>query len=509
MQSHPQLHNAHLNATSTRMILRFLTVVLAFASIDAFAPTPGFRSATLHLTPFPSAPPSIQLDAQDAGCKSETTSLHSTPLPSAPPSIKLDAQDAWVEQLDYTGFAKEVTALGKELQKNTGQADVDHLNKIVNWRNIAAAIGVLTMWMPPNPLTVIALSTWTYASWTMIAHHTCHGGYNRVDAGKFNSRGFALGVKKRIEDWCDWMMPEAWNVEHNRLHHYHLGEEIDPDLVERNLSFLREMNIPMPLKYGVALALSPIWKFYYYAPNTFKELQITKWKQEGRKLPTNFKPEEPVTLRMLFFPKTDSDEAIAEVINPSQFMLQVLAPFLLTRFILLPVPLLLFPGTLGPTLFSHAVANLVLAELLTNTHGFITIVTNHAGSDLYKFGDEVQPKSGSFYVRQVVSSANYNSGSDVVDFAHGFLNYQIEHHVWPDLSMLGYQLGAPKLKEICQKYGVPYVKESVFVRLAKTLNIMVGQSSMREFPIGMEPEKDKARKGVTWKSTNGAIDEEE
>ncbi len=208
---------------------------------------------------------------------------------------------------------------------------------------------------------------------------------------------------------------------------------------------------------------------------------------------------------MLFFPKTDSDKAIAEVINPTQFMMQVMAPFLLTRFILLPAPLLLFSGAL----FSHAVVNLVLAEMLTNIHGFITIVTNHAGSDLYKFRDEVQPKSGSFYVRQVVSSANYNGGSDLLDFSQGWLNYQIEHHVWPDLSMLQYQLGAPKLEEICHKYGVPYVKENVFVRLAKTLNIMVGQSSMREFPVEMEPEKDKARKGVAWKSTNGAIDDVE
>lgn len=212
---------------------------------------------------------------------------------------------------------------------------------------------------------------------------------------------------------------------------------------------------------------------------------------------------------MLFFPKDDKDRAIAEVINPTKFMLQVMAPFLLTRFILLPAPLLLFPGTLGPTLFSHAVMNLVLAEMLTNIHGFITIVTNHAGSDLYKFRDEVLPKSGSFYVRQVVSSANYNGGSDLLDFSHGWLNYQIEHHVWPDLSMKQYQLGAPKLEQICEKYGVPYVKENVFVRLAKTLNIMVGQSSMKEFPIEMEPEKDKARKGVTWKSTNGAINEPE
>ena len=58
------------------------------------------------------------------------------------------------------------------------------------------------MWLDPNPITIAALSTWTYASWTMVAHHTCHGGYNRVDAGKYNSRGFALGsVTRRIADW--------------------------------------------------------------------------------------------------------------------------------------------------------------------------------------------------------------------------------------------------------------------------------------------------------------------
>ena len=363
------------------------------------------------------------------------------------------------------------------------------------------------MWLDPNPITVAALSTWTYASWTMVAHHTCHGGYNRVDAGKYNSRGFALGtVTRRIADWCDWMQPEAWNVEHNRLHHYHLGEPLDPDLVERNLEFLREMKIPQPLKYTVAAFFMPIWKWFYYAPNTFKELQIAKWKSEGKPLPQDFQPEEAVTVRTMLMPKTKAEAAGQEVVNPADFFSKVLAPFFVSRFVLLPAPLLLVPGV-GPTLFGHAITNLVLAEFLTNIHGFITIVTNHAGDDLYKFDDEVKPKSGSFYVRQIVSSANYATGTDPVDFAHGWLNYQIEHHVWPDLSMLQYQRGAPKLKGLCEKHGVPYVQESVWTRLRKTVDIMVGKTNMREFPTHLEPATDKARNGVTWRSTNGAIDE--
>jgi len=154
------------------------------------------------------------------------------------------------------------------------------------------------------------------------------------------------------------------------------------------------------------------------------------------------------------------------------------------------------------------VVNLFFAELLTNIHAFLTIVTNHAGEDIYMFEGGVKPQSGAFYVRQITGSTNYQAGNDLIDFFHGWLNYQIEHHVWPDLSMLQYQRGAPKLKEICRAHGVPYVQEGIWKRLEKTVDIMVGNSNMRVFPVEFEPAKDKAIHGVTWKSTNGAIDDE-
>ena len=160
----------------------------------------------------------------------------------------------------------------------TGEADVEHLEKIVGWRNIAAVVGLGTVWMAPNPLTVAALSTWTYASWTMIGHHVCHGGYNRVDAGKFNSRGFALGLVNRCVDWLDWMQPEAWNIEHNRLHHYRLNEPSDPDLVQRNLDFLRDANVPLAAKYAAVSLFLPVWKWFYYAPNTYK---VSSWSRSN------------------------------------------------------------------------------------------------------------------------------------------------------------------------------------------------------------------------------------
>lgn len=336
--------------------------------------------------------------------------------------VPLDTTDSWVANLDYDGFGKEVAALGKELQSQGGPEDVEHLNKILRWRNIAGIVGLATVWTTPNPLTILALSTWTYASWTMVAHHTCHGGYNRVDAGKYNSRGFALGPARRLIDWLDWMKPEAWNVEHNRLHHYRLNEDYDPDLVQRNLSFLRDMKIPMIFKYATVAFFLPIWKWFYYASNTYKELCVQEWKQSGKELPEHFDETEAVTVMTLFGAQGREYDALRKVCSPSKFLLQVLGPVLGARII--GVPALVFAVTSNPMMAAYAAINLVAADLLTNIHGFITIVTNHAGSDLYTFKDAVKPRSPAFYVRQIVGSANYDLGDDLTDFSHGWLNYR-------------------------------------------------------------------------------------
>jgi len=325
----------------------------AVVGVSAYSPqTPRPRFATQPKKTSTSAQKAVAIPLADLGQQQQVQQQDNL----------LPREDQWISKLDYEGFGKEVTALGKALQKMGGEQDVAHLNKIVSWRNYAAIIGIATLWATPNPLTIVALSTWTYASWTMIAHHTCHGGYNRVDAGKFNSRGFALGsVKRRVMDWLDWMAPEAWNIEHNRLHHYRLNELSDPDLVQRNMGFLRDEKIPLPVKYGVVAFFLPVWKWFYYAPNTYKEMQVAKWKQEGKELPANFDPKDSATVVSLLAPGVEGD-ALRQVCDPKEFFSKVLGPFFTARLLLLPAPLLVIPGV-GPTLFAHAVVNLVAAEL--------------------------------------------------------------------------------------------------------------------------------------------------
>jgi len=137
-------------------------------------------------------------------------------------------------------------------------------------------------------------------------------------------------------------------------------------------------------------------------------------------------------------------------------------------------------------MYTNAVKTLFLAEVLTNIHSFIAIVTNHAGDDMYRFRHGCKPYSGSFFLRQVISSVDFQTGNNPCDFMHGFLNYQIEHHLWPNLSMRSYQKAQPLVRLLCQKHGVPYIQQNVWARVKKTVDIMVGNTSMREFPESYE-----------------------
>jgi hypothetical protein len=231
------------------------------------------------------------------------------------------------------------------------------------------------------------------------------------------------------------------------------------------------------------------WKWFYYAPNTYKELKLAALRKAGKPIPAGVKPEESMTVKNILAGQ-----------NPfyslSEFLVTVLGPYFVIRFLLLPLPMYVighylhnyyaFKALDGVTMYQNALINLVLAEIMTNMHGFLIVVTNHAGSDMYRFHQPCRPFSGSFYLRQVIASVNFDAGDDYTDFLHGWLNYQIEHHLWPNLSMLSYQRSQPTVKAICAKYGVPYIQENVFIRLYKTVQIMVGRADMRSFPVQYE-----------------------
>ncbi|MDX2010030.1 MAG: fatty acid desaturase [Myxococcaceae bacterium] len=367
--------------------------------------------------------------------------------------------------VDLEGFERELRALRSEAVSALGPDDVAHLKKLERWGLWCTAAGYATAWVFPNPLSMALLSLGSTSRWTIVAHHVLHKGLDRIEAApaRLTSKGFAKGWR-RLLDWPEWMEPEAWCHEHNVLHHAYTNEVADPDLVEHNLEALRTSKLPGAVKRALLALSAATWKLTYYAPNTLQVLQRRRRRSSGDGRSQRDDGRGPETMLEAFDARTADGREVWGA----------LLPYVALRF--LGLPALFLP--LGPLASLSVALNSLGAEVLSNLHCFVIIVPNHAGDDLERF-DGPPASRAEWFVRQVRGSVNFRTGGDLNDFLHGFLNYQIEHHLFPDLPPRAYQQLQPKVKALCERYGVPYRQESVWKRLEQLVRIATGEASMQ------------------------------
>lgn len=387
-----------------------------------------------------------------------------------PPALPSEFSPA---EVDLEGFSRELEALHRAALAKLGDKDYRHLRKMERWGRLCTLLGYGTAWILPNPISAYLISQGNVARWALMTHHITHRGYDRLKdiPKRYHGKHFAKGWR-RFWDWPDWILPSAWNFEHNTLHHYHTGESEDPDCPEQNVELLRNIKIPIWLKYLILFYFMCNWKLIYYAPNTlWTEYKLRARKKQGSKTGHSLKgimAQEP--MHQLYHG--------AKILLPTsaagrEYWLRCLLPYFSYRFLCLP---LLF-APLGLWACGNVLLNSMLAEVFANIHSFLIIAPNHTGSDLYRFEGPIRNKQ-EFYLRQIVGSVNYHCGNEITDFLQGWLNYQIEHHLWPDLPMHTYRELQPQVEALCHKYGIPYRKESVWKRVGKMLAVLSGRDSM-------------------------------
>ncbi len=383
-----------------------------------------------------------------------------------------------IQKIDINGFAEEIKRLGKDAKATVGKKEVRHVIAMDWLFRIMYVIGLATSWIAINPVSIFLLGMVKSCRWTMMGHFILHRAYDRIEGipKMYTSKVFAKGWRRFI-DWFDWMVPGAWEFEHNFLHHYYTGEVGDPDFPQKNVSTIRESKMPKFLKYIYAFILMSTWRYVYYAPNTLFYHELKK------------KSNEAVDEAMRYEEEYKKSFPGSRIYSPfskfgAKYWVKCLLPYGLFNFVI--IPLLFFP--LGTHAMWMVFWNMILAELFTNIHTFLIVVTNHAGDDVPYFDDRVETKA-EFYFRQVVGSVNYSCGNEVVDIMHGYNNYQIEHHLWPDLPMNKYRELQPKVEKLCAKYGIPYKKDSVWVRSKKLLDVMLGRTEMKPLNTKLSPGK--------------------
>ncbi|HWC07718.1 MAG TPA: fatty acid desaturase, partial [Solirubrobacterales bacterium] len=116
-----------------------------------------------------------------------------------------------------------------------------------------------------------------------------------------------------------------------------------------------------------------------------------------------------------------------------------------------------FPALSGRKGFKATFAANFTANMVRNIWSNAIIFCGHFPDQTYTFSEaEVEDESqGGWYVRQLLGAANIE-GSPLFHVASGNLGYQVEHHLFPDLPSTRYAELAPQVKEICERYGLPY-----------------------------------------------------
>jgi linoleoyl-CoA desaturase len=111
----------------------------------------------------------------------------------------------------------------------------------------------------------------------------------------------------------------------------------------------------------------------------------------------------------------------------------------------------------GATTYRATLWANVTANVVRNLWSHAIIFCGHFPDQTYTFSqNDVEDETrGAWYVRQLVGAANIE-GSPLFHVASGNLGYQVEHHLFPDMPSTRYAEIAPRVKEICERYGLPY-----------------------------------------------------
>ncbi len=331
----------------------------------------------------------------------------------------------------YDRIEAEFEAIKQRYRAKLGAEDVAYIKGLRLKSRLAELIGRGLLWISPEPIT-FSLGVgflWLHRNLESIeiGHNVLHGQYDYFpEIPQFHSHNFK---------WKAPVDEEAWRREHNGLHHVHTNVyEMDPDL---NHGILR-MNDRTPWnpmhRWQMPLYLLVGYPSMLYNFNDqnmgFKDAYRERAFPQGNEgyAPV---PHPGVTVEAL---KRRNWLSIGRVVFKEYLLFPLLA--LVTGFGFFKV----FLGNL-------------MADVINNYWISLTIQATHLTEPLQS--EEALAHKGHWYLSQLDSSVNFK-GSRRMSILWGHLNYQVEHHLFPDVPSRHYPDMAREVKAVCQQYGLPY-----------------------------------------------------
>ncbi|GAA4112639.1 acyl-CoA desaturase [Nocardioides fonticola] len=316
------------------------------------------------------------------------------------------------EQIE--AFGAELDAIRQRILADLGEEDAAYIRKVVKAQRGFEVAGRALFYLPPAwPLAVAALSVSKILDNMEIGHNVMHGQYDWMGDPGLNSRMY---------EWDNVCPSEQWKTSHNYIHH----------------TFTNILGKDRDLGYGI-LRMDEGQKWHpYYLGNPVYAFLLMVFFEWGVAM-HDLEVENIVSGKR----RIEENKAMHAGIM-RKVKRQALKDYLL------------FPALTGP-LFPMTLAGNAVANLVRNIWAFNIIFCGHfpAGVSTFTIEECENETRGHWYYRQLLGSANITGGK-LFHVLTGNLSHQIEHHLFPDLPARRYPEIAEEIREICERYDLPY-----------------------------------------------------
>jgi linoleoyl-CoA desaturase len=359
------------------------------------------------------------------------------------------------EQIEEIG--REFRQLHDEVFDSLGQRDAEYIRGLIALHRKLAVGGrvlLLPSLFPPAWLAgTIVLSLSKILENMEIGHNVMHGQWDWMNDPVINSS---------VWDWDTASTKEAWKHSHNYIHHTYTNVVG----MDRDLGY-EIMRVDPEQAWHPVYLLQPLYNLLLMA--------LFEW---------------GVALHDLDFTAVRAGErSWLDVAKDFRGILGKARRQIVKDYIAWPV-------LSGPSFLTTLAANST-ANIVRNVWTYAIIFCGHFPDQTYTFTPEQYEREseGGRYVRQLLGAANID-GSPLFHVISGNLGYQVEHHLYPDMPSTRYAEIAPRVREICQRYDLPYNSGPFLKQLA-----MVQRTILRlAFPGGRPRPKPGAYRGPTFRT---------
>jgi NADPH-dependent stearoyl-CoA 9-desaturase len=341
------------------------------------------------------------------------------------------------EQLEE--LAREFDAIHDEVFADLGERDARYIRSIIELhRRLALGSRIVLFggrWWPSWALGMAMLSAAKILENMEIGHNVMHGQWDWMNDPDIHSSTW---------DWDTASSAEAWKHSHNYVHHTFtniLGKDKD-------LGY-EIMRIDPHQSWHPVYLLQPIYNLILMA---FFEWGVAVHDLDFEAIRAGEKSKSQLKRELKDIGIKARSQIVKDYMAWPALSAGVagLATWAVTRD--RDRGLETARKTFKRTAGANATANVV-----RNFWSNAIIFCGHFPDQTYTFTqEEVEDESrGGWYVRQLIGAANIE-GSDFFHVASGNLGYQVEHHLYPDMPSSRYSEIAPRVKEVCARYGLPY-----------------------------------------------------